>query len=51
MEENLPRLCITLLLISLLAGCKKDQIEYPPMNYNAELPPGTLALRKISPVK
>ncbi len=39
-----------LLIVCVLAGCHgPEPIEYPPMNYTAELPPGTKALRKISP--
>jgi len=55
MEENL-RICITLLVASLLVpalvGCHKEAaIVYPPMDYSAELPAGTLALRKITPAE
>ncbi len=43
------RTCIYLLIVAALVGCKPAAVEYPPMDYAGELPPGMLALRKISP--
>jgi membrane-bound lytic murein transglycosylase A len=45
------RLGLTLLTLSLVAGCPKPQppLAPPQKNYNAELPPGQVALVKIPP--
>lgn len=54
MEESLPHIrstCLVALLLSVAAACKPPQ--QPPnqskLDYAAELPPGALALRKLSP--
>ena len=48
------RLAISCLVLAALVGCtpKKQSATEPvppPVNYSAELPPGTYALRKIPP--
>lgn len=48
------RIVSILLLAALVIGCKKTPlaiVEPPPLDYTAELPPGTLALRKITPAE
>src|ERR1041385_7628886 len=46
MDWRRSSLLALMLAAMLLAGCRKN---IPPVDYNKELPPGQVALRKISP--
>jgi membrane-bound lytic murein transglycosylase A len=44
------RVCFTAVLIFfvLLTGCRKEVVKQEPLNYERQLPPGRLALRRIT---